>query len=109
MEPEPIAETHLVCKAVRGDPFDVIVRIGRPRQQPTGEWLCSVALVGFYDRPHDIAGDDSLQALCLGLSHARAALTQFVREGGRLMYPGSADDYPIDAVFSGVGGRGGRL
>lgn len=79
------------------------VALGRPYQAPTGEWLCRVRLKGLHERLTDIAGDDSLQALCMAASLVRSLLESVVEEGGPVLDAVSRSDYPLDAVFGRVG------
>jgi len=50
------------------------------------------------DRP--LYGEDSLQALCLALAHARDQLQDFVSRGGQLFMPGTRDELPLNAYFA---------
>lgn len=54
----------------------VTARVGQPVREPTGEWSCSIEINGPGIRHHSNAsGEDSLQALVLGLSMLRIVLS----------------------------------
>ena len=72
--PDVIAERELEV----GDdpPRKVMVRVGRPVQQPTGEWACPFQIEGLWSKHTRRAayGEDSLQALQLGLEMLRITI-----------------------------------
>ena len=54
----------------------VTARLGQPTLEPTGEWSCSIELIGpGIQHRSNAYGEDSLQALLLGLSKLRLVLT----------------------------------
>ena len=53
-----------------------------------------------------MAGEDSLQALCMAMSMIRALLERFVAQGGRVLSPEDRSDFPIDATFGLMGEAG---
>jgi len=59
------------------------LRVCRPYRATSGEWRCPVAMSGLEERLPDMAGEDSLQALCMALSTVRVLLEHFVEQGGR--------------------------
>jgi hypothetical protein len=81
--------------------FPVTVSIGAPYSRANGSWACPVELTGLHASPAEIAGDDSLQALCLGVQFAGKLLTAFVQRGGRLRTPDDdpEDLFPLEAYF----------
>ena len=84
------------------------VALGRPYQAATGEWRCPVQLTGLHERLPDMAGDDSLQALCLAASLVRVLLGDVIDKGSQLLDVASRSEYPLDAVFGRVGKDGRR-
>ena len=110
---QPIAELRLSGVRADGRVVPIIAAVGQPYQ---GEhhWLCPVSLVGIDDRLADIGGEDSLQALCLGLRLLGLRLADFVAKGGRLFVeeggPDEPDsDFPLEAYFGPWNGpTGGR-
>ena len=61
------------------------------------DFRCRVRFHGWGDSPPDIRGYDSLQALLLAVGLVRAILVDFVRHGGRLLWPGTSADYDLNA------------
>jgi hypothetical protein len=99
---DPIAETEIECVSPSGESFTSKLQVGRPYRDQRGMWCCSVSFGDLLreDQPH--FGEDSLQALCLALSFARSRLQDFVARGGRLLIPGTQDEFAIDACFGGA-------
>jgi len=87
-----VAQTTIDCIPHAGDRFACIVQIGIPQQAATGEWACSVVMLGLEKRLPDVRGEDSLQAVCLALTLVRRLLTHFVEDGGRILIPGTNDE-----------------
>jgi hypothetical protein len=100
---EPIASTELLVVPASGRELTVVATIGRPYRDATGEWRCRVELAGLQDRLPDMAGADSLQALCMAASLIRSLLEDVGEKGGRVLDPSSRADYPIAAMFGRVG------
>ena len=98
-----LASTELVVVTATGDETLVRAAVGVPYQAPTGEWRCPVRLTGLHEGHPDMAGADSLQALCMAASLVRSLLESVVEEGGRVLDAASRSDYPLDAVFGRVG------
>ncbi len=73
-----------------GKKFTIDVRVGAPCRVDAHEWVCPVSLAPLSDRPYDVHGNSSLQALGLGLSLVVDVLRKFERRGGRLMYADGA-------------------
>ena len=60
------------------------------------EFRCRVRFHGWGDSPPDIRGYDSLQALMLAVEFVRTVLVDYVRHGGRVVWPGTSNDYELD-------------
>jgi hypothetical protein len=108
MEPSSdfVASLTLIGVTPEGAEQVFVVGVEKPTQQPTGEWACSTTT---HDRqnPRSIPGEDSLQALCLGLSYIRLKLEDFLEKGGRLFHGGGGDEISRDELaswFSRIGG-----
>jgi hypothetical protein len=56
-------------------------------------------MAGLQERLPDMAGEDSLQALCMALSTVRVLLEHFVEQGGRIFNRGSRSPFDISATF----------
>jgi hypothetical protein len=99
----PVASTTLLVITATSEETFVTAAIGQPYRAATGEWLCPVRLTGLHERLPDMAGADSLQALCMAASLVRSLLEAVVDEGGRVLDAASRSEYPLDAVFGRVG------
>src|SRR4051812_17688859 len=97
-----VASTELVVVTAAGEETLVTAAVGLPFQAPTGEWLCPVRLTGLHEHLADMAGDDSLQALCMAASLVRALLEDVIDKGGQVLDATSRCEYPLDAVFGRV-------
>jgi hypothetical protein len=95
---EVIATRTLDVIDTSGRPLGTMtVSIGRPRQEPTGEWLCPYQIGS--GRPFGALGLDAVQALELAMRviGARLALTPEAHEG-RLRWVGEMDlGFPLPA------------
>ncbi len=103
---EVIAEAKLVCIRPDGSEVETVARLGRPYRAEGGEWACPVSLDGLHDGLRDARGEDSLQALCLAASLLRQLLEHFLDDGGRVVYPGGAEEVPLRAVFGRISTTG---
>jgi hypothetical protein len=104
----PIAELRLSGVRADGSIVPITASVGQPCQTEA-HWRCPVSLVGIDDHLPDIAGDDSLQALCLGMRLLGLRLADFVAKGGRLYVEGGGPDDPdtelsLEAYFGMLGG-----
>jgi hypothetical protein len=99
-ENELIASTYLYGQRPGEARFKISVEIGRPYQGEGGEWRCPVALRPFPAFP-DVAGEDSLQALCLAISLVRETLEFFRDDGGLLAYE-TGEAFALDSYSLGV-------
>jgi hypothetical protein len=104
-----VASVRLIAVDRDGREQGFVVGVGRPHQRPTGEWACPT-LSHDARQPQLIYGENSLQALCLGLSFIRLRLEDLFEEGGRLLLAAGRDEVSrrdLDAWFSRVGGGSG--
>ena len=88
-----------------GDEHVFVVGVATPTRLPTGAWACRTQT---HDRAEarPVHGEDSLQALCAGLSLIRLRLEGFLESGGRLFRAGGGDEISRDDLatwFSRVG------
>jgi hypothetical protein len=103
MHKSEIATLQLVALHADGRRVPFALWLTAPEQVPTGEWRCAVHLDGIVDDLPPVAGEDSVQALCLALLLAARLLRRFVAGGGRLLYPlGGDEDWPLEAYFGGL-------
>jgi hypothetical protein len=96
---DEIASADIRCIASDGRAFDARVVVARPYRAPSGEWRCPVVMAGLQERLPDMAGEDSLQALCMALSTVRMLLEHFAAQGGRMFHRGSQSPFDIAATF----------
>ena len=96
---DEVAFAEIRCIAPDGRAFDVRVVVARPYRAPSGEWRCPVVMAGLQERLPDMAGEDSLQALCMALSTVRMLLEHFVAQGGQMFHRGSQSPFDIAATF----------
>lgn len=107
-ESELLAAMELVAIDRDGSERSFVVGVGRPHRRPTGEWAC-LTLSPDLSEPRPIYGEDSLQALCLGLSFIRRSLEHLLEGDRRLLWAETRDEISRDdlgAWFSGVGDAG---
>jgi hypothetical protein len=79
----------------------VHVEVGRPHADGRGAWACPILVDGPDSKPRDIYGEDSLQALCLGLRLVRTHLEGVLERGSRLVHSEDGSEFPLDAYFEG--------
>jgi hypothetical protein len=99
---QPIAELRLSGVRHDGQVVLIAAAVGQP-YQGKGRWCCPVSLTGIDDRSVDVGGEDSMQALCLGLRLVGLRLADFVTKGGRLFNEGEPhepdSEFPLEAYF----------
>lgn len=103
--PELVGSLNLIVVDKDGRESSIVVGVGVPERQPTGEWACPT-LTHDHRALHAIYGQDSLQALGLGLSFIRLRLEDHLEQGGRLLLPEGRQEVTVRdlaAWFSGVG------
>jgi hypothetical protein len=96
---EALASAELSYIAADGTQFDLRIAVGRPYRAAGGEWRCPVAIEGLERPLPDMAGEDSLQAMCMALSIVRGLLEHFVEQGGRLFHRDGRTPFDVDATF----------
>ncbi len=104
-DPSFIASEELLwCKA-DGSEIKLTARVGVPYRADGDHYRCPVELVGLDGRYPDVAGDSSMQAICLATNLLARRLTDLLENGERLLYVkdeqfGSAWDVAtLNAVF----------
>ena len=98
-----IASSDLLCVRPDGSELHTVARLASPRRRTDGLWVSAFALDELHDA-QEMAGEDSLQALCMATSMIRALLERFVAQGGRVLSPEDRSDFPIEATFGLMGG-----
>ena len=100
-----IASSDLLCVRPDGTELHTVARLASPRRRADGLWVSAFAVDELHDA-QEMAGEDSLQALCMAASMIRALLERFTAQGGRVLSPEDRSDFPIDATFGLMGDRG---
>lgn len=97
-----IASLTLDATSPEGEAFVLTVQIGAPVPHPRypEAWACPLAISPLNDRPPDIVGADSFQALSLALSLALGELEAFRDRGGELLMGGGT--FPLEAYAFGT-------
>ncbi|MCI0748044.1 MAG: DUF4288 domain-containing protein [Verrucomicrobia subdivision 3 bacterium] len=95
----PVASLKLVEVAPSGTRTPIHVEIGCPRPDRRGSWACAIRVAGLDSKPRDIYGEDSLQALCLGLRFVRTHLEGVLERGNRLVVADDGSAFPLEAYF----------
>ncbi len=96
-----------ITKDGKREPAQIL--IGKPYKS-IDHWRCPVSMplptsmrsCESTEVQHNIAGEDSLQSLCLAIKMLGKAMHEAVQHGERFTYSGSddkADDFPIEAYF----------
>jgi hypothetical protein len=98
-----IASTELIVVTGDGRETAVTAAIGQPYQSDGAEWRCPVRLSGLHEELAEMAGVDSLQALCMGASLLRALLQDVTDKGGRVLEAARRSEYNLSAVFGRLG------
>ncbi len=75
------AERIWFAVAPDGSEHDVAVRVMLPLKADRGEWRAEVSIGGIESKLYSIAGIDSWQAICLGMSFAATRLSHFSENG----------------------------
>ena len=96
---EAVASVTLSAVLPSGEGRVISIQIGKPYQKGD-HWRCPVAIPGMNDSLPDIAGEDAFQSLCLAMRLVRNLLQDFRARGGKLTYPETGEDWPLEAYFS---------
>jgi hypothetical protein len=96
--PNWIAEEQFDCVPRRGKRFTLVLKIGPPIVLPSKGKLSSFARAPLSMQPlfaeKNIGGENTFQALCLAIEHARTVFKVFLSEGGRIYWRDTEN--PID-------------
>lgn len=96
---EVIASVMLSAILPSGESRAISVQIGKPYHKGD-HWRCPVAIPGLHDSLGDVAEEDAFQSLCLAMRLVQSLLQHFIASGGRLLFPETGDDWPLEAYFS---------
>jgi hypothetical protein len=70
------------------------------------DFCCRVRFHGWVESPPDIRGRDSLEAFLQAVGLVHGILDDFVRRGGRVLWPGTSNDYDLVHFVSSPEWRG---
>jgi len=103
----PIAKRELTGVRANGERFPITITIDAPYSlnDTNGNWRCSVSVTPLCHHPFEIGGFDSMQALSLAVYFAHTQLADFVQRGGRLLFPGTDDDFLLEESAASLGPR----
>lgn len=104
--PAFIASDELLWLKADGTEVRLIARVGTP-YRVDDHYRCPVELEGLDSRYPDVAGESSMQALCLATNLLATRLTHLLEEGERLVYvkdDQSGSDWDV-ATLNAVFGR----
>lgn len=94
-----IANITITAVGAEGQVFPLDIAVGVPFvSERHRTWACALTLHPLWPEPAEIAGEDSLQALCLALRVARSMLDSFCEDGGQLLFDDGAP-FPLDTYF----------
>jgi hypothetical protein len=96
-----VAILKLVEVATDGSRSPLSIELGQPHPHQSGGWATHVAVDGNDRHSQNIYGDDSMQALCLGLRFVRLHLELALGRGSRLV-DDEGSDFPFHAYFEKV-------
>jgi hypothetical protein len=103
---EPIATETLLVQSSGEAPFEVVVQIGRPYQDPEypDEWVCPLSLTPLHSKLSAARSNSAVQSLCLAISLALDLLYAVVEKGGSVsLAPGAP--LPFEAYAFGIAAR----
>jgi hypothetical protein len=95
----PIANITIRAVGADGETFPLDIAVGVPFvSERHGTWACPLTLHPLWSKPNEVAGEDSLQALCLALRVARSMLDSFCEDGGQLLF-NDGTPFPLGTYF----------
>jgi hypothetical protein len=100
---EPVATLELIQVSPDGERKPVRVQIGQPQFDERGSWACPVIITSVSDKVREIHGDDSMQALCLGIQFVRSMLQSALDGGSRLLHADEDTDFHPEVYFGANG------
>jgi hypothetical protein len=93
-----IATRKLLGVRPDGESFSIVVEIGKPTPfgDPNDNWRCPLSVTPLLHHSIEIGGYDSVQALALVIRYVVSQLSDFIDQGGRLLYPGGDEEFKLD-------------
>jgi hypothetical protein len=96
---DAIASLELIDLASDGQRKSIRVEIGRSPLDERGSRVCPVLLTTIDQTTRDIYGEDSMQALSLGVRFVHSMLQSVIDRGHRLLDTHDDTEFPLDAYF----------
>jgi hypothetical protein len=106
-----VSACDFVFQSPDGKKKRVKVRVGKPYRESSLCWRCPSEIRGFEPRYADVAGVDSMQALCLAIALVRFRIEDFTDKGGTVLAPegSKCDRRQLLVAFGATPWRKGRL
>jgi hypothetical protein len=97
-----VAEHRLIATFPNSEAVPVCLRVGRPRPEPMGDWVCPVQGEGLrlWEGPSELLGVSSWHALMIGLRFLREMLAAEVRKGAVFHWEGSEHAISVEELFA---------
>ena len=92
-------ERTLRAKEANGEAFDMVLRVGNPHPSKV-DWACTVSITRLSERPRELFGIDSWQALQIGLQLIAHELDGFISRGGQLFWPSTEESVKPQELFA---------
>ncbi len=93
----PIAERAFDLLAAKDERIRFTAQFG-PIYHFEQSYRCPIRFVGWGESQRDIFGEDSLQAFLLAVTLVNSELQRFIDRGGRVLYPDTNDDFPLEII-----------
>ena len=103
---EPVATLELIEVSPDGERKPVRVQIGQPHFDERGSWACPVVVTSISNKVREIQGEDSMQALCLGMQFVRSMLQSILERGSRLQHADAEADFHPEIYFGSIRQQG---
>ncbi len=92
---DPAWNRTVVINRSHGETLEVVLEVGTPVREPSGEWSCAVSATGLFDRLAAQRGVDSFQAGVLAVSLLRTLVHGEIESGATILWlgePASLED-----------------
>lgn len=100
-----IVRQNLSLIQSNGERMPIEIIIGAPYSHPDDHspdiicWHCPVQIPGLQDKMMEIGGDDAFEAIVAAIMFVKRALIRAKRNGCRIVFVDSGEDYPIEEIF----------
>ena len=99
-----VAKLEVVAVRESGERLEMLVEIGRPREERDARWACSIEVAPLKTKIDDVHGTDSFHAVWLALGLVLKLLDNLHAEGWRLENP-DGSEFPLEAYKAGLATR----